>query len=114
MEAASTRSLRRKLPPEVIDELVQRYKSGEFTTDLSREYGISKSGFLKLLRDEGVKLRKQPITPEDERRAVELYESGMTIYGVIERVGYSYGVINRMVHKRGVNVRPMRNQGLGC
>ncbi|MCO5215513.1 MAG: hypothetical protein M9934_07150 [Thermomicrobiales bacterium] len=51
------------------------------------------------------------MTPEDVDKAISLYESGLTIYEVIDKVGYSYGVVNRMLHKRGVNVRPRRHQG---
>lgn len=105
-KAKPVRGLRRRLRPEVICEIVQRYNGGEYTTYLSREYGISKSGLLRLLRDEGVKLRKQPITPEDESRAVQLYESGLTITQAEERIGYSYGTIRRVLHEEGVEVRP--------
>lgn len=105
VKTAPTRSLRRKLSPEVIRKIVRRYKSGEYTTDLSREYGISKSGLLKLLRSEGVSLRMQPITPKDEHRAVKIYEGGMTINQMAERVGYSYGTIRRVLHENGVAVR---------
>lgn len=102
---APTRSLRRKLPLEVIDEVVQRYKTGEFTTDLSREYGISKNGLLKLLRAERVSLRKQPISLGDAKRAVQLYESGLTIEKVVEQIGYSYGTIRKTLHENGVAMR---------
>ncbi|MCA9833496.1 MAG: hypothetical protein KC435_06100 [Thermomicrobiales bacterium] len=99
MKTTSKRSLRRKLSPEMICEIVQRYESGEYTTDLSREYGISKSGLLKLLREEGVRMRKQPITPEDEQNAVNLYQGGMTINQVVEQIGYSYGTIRRVLYE---------------
>lgn len=98
--------MRRRLDADAIQELVQRYNVDEYTTDLSREYGISKSGLLRLLRDEGVKLRKQPITPEDESRTVLLYESGLTITQAEERIGYLYGTIRQVLHENGVEVRP--------
>lgn len=104
------RSIRRRLTPHTIAELVARYKAGEHTPALSREYGISKTGLLELLRTEGVPLRRQAITPEDAEKAVRLYESGLTIKQVVEQVGYSYGTIRRVLHENGV---AMRATGIG-
>lgn len=73
---------------------------------LSREYGVSRSGLRHLLRGEGVALREQGITAEDADKAVRLYESGLTIRRVVERVGYSYGTIQRMLNEKGVVMRP--------
>ena len=46
--------LRRRLSPETVKDLKRRYQAGEHTTALSKEYGISKSGLVSLLRSEGV------------------------------------------------------------
>lgn len=100
------RSLRRRLAPQVIEELVARYIAGEDTPALSREYGISKTGLRELLQAEGVSMRRQAITPEDAERAVRLYERGLTITQVVERVGYSYGTVRRTLHEQGVAMRP--------
>lgn len=102
---APMRSLRRRLSPQVIAELVARYDAGEHTPALSREYGISKTGFRELLQEEGVSMRKQAITPEGAVRAVQLYEGGMTITQVVQEVGYSYGTIRRVLHENGVAMR---------
>lgn len=100
-----TRSLRRRLAPLAIDELVTRYIAGETIRALSRGYGVSRSGLRQLLRGEGVTVREQGITPEDAERAVRLYESGLTIRQVVEQVGYSFGTIQRMLNEKGVTLR---------
>jgi transposase-like protein len=94
-----TRSLRRRLPPQVIDELVARYTAGDTIRALSREYGVSRSGVCQLLQDEGVALREHGISPDDEEEAVRLYESGLTIRQVAERIGASHGTIQRVLNK---------------
>ena len=99
------RSLRRRLAPQVIAELVARYNTGEGTLALSREYGISKTGLRELLQAEGVSMRKQAITPEDVEKAVRLYERGLTVVQVVKEVGYSYGTIRRVLHENGVAMR---------
>lgn len=100
------RSLRRRLSPQVIEELVDRYNTGEGTPALSREYHISKSGLLQLLRAEGVSLRRQPLAPEDAKRAVRLYENGLTIDEVAEQIGSSYSTVRKILHQSGVTMRP--------
>lgn len=90
----------------MIQQLVDRYKAGEYTTKLSKEYGISKSGLLDLLVAEGVSFRKQPMTEEATKRAIQLYESGLSINEVVDKVGYSYGTIRRALHMNDVAVRP--------
>ena len=99
------RSLRRRLAPQAIEELVARYKSGEDTPALSREYGISKTGLRELLLAKGVTLRRQPVTPGDAERAVRLYEGGLTIQQVVEHVGYSFSTIRKLLHAQGVTMR---------
>lgn len=100
------RNLRRRLGPETIQELVDRYDSGEDTPALAREYGVSTTGLRELLLKEGVEFRRQAITSEDADRAVELYESGLTIREVVTKIGYSLGTIRREFHRRGVPMRP--------
>lgn len=99
------RILRRRLTPQVIEELVTRYTAGETIRNLSREYGVARSGLCTLLQVEGVELRAQGITPEDAEWAAQLYECGLTIRQVVERAGYSYGTIRTALHERGVVLR---------
>lgn len=70
------RCFRRRFTPQVIEELVARFCAGDETPALSREHGASKTGLLRLLRAEGVPVRKQAITIDDAERAVQLYELG--------------------------------------
>jgi AraC-like DNA-binding protein len=100
------RSLRRRLSPREIKDLVARYTAGEDTPALSREYGISKTGLLQLFQAEGVTLRRRAMTPTDVERAVHLYESGLTINDVVRQVGYSSSTVQRVLHKMGVCMRP--------
>lgn len=99
------RSLRRRLSRQDIEDLVARYNAGEDTPALSREFGISTSGLRQLLHAEGVPFRRQAVTPGDANTAIRLYESGLTIRQVVERVGYSFGTIQRLLNERGVTMR---------
>lgn len=100
------RTLQRRLTPQERAELVARYRAGEDTPALSREYGISKCGLLHLLGKEGVTMRKQPITSQDAERAARFHESGLPITEIVNRIGYSYSTVRKSLHKSGVAVRP--------
>jgi AraC-like DNA-binding protein len=104
-QAAPPRSLRRRLSPQAIDELIARYTAGEKTPALSREFGISESGLRDLLRAEGVPLRGHAITPEDAEQAVQLYARGLTITEAVAQIGYSHGTIRTVLLKHGVAIR---------
>ena len=85
---------------------MSRCKSGDSTLALAQDYGIAKSALLQLLRTEGVTLRKQSITPPEAKQAARLYESGLSIVEVVERIGYSYTAVRESLHKSGVTMRP--------
>jgi AraC-like DNA-binding protein len=104
-QAVPHRSIRRRLSPQAIDELIARYTAGEATPALSREYGISASGLRDLLRAEGVSLRGHAMTVQDAERAVHLYEHGLTITEVVRHIGYSHGTIRTALRKHGVALR---------
>ena len=107
----ASRSLYRRFSPKEIKSITTRYEAGETISSLSREFDISRPALRKILKAEGVSPRRRGMIKADADKAVQLYENGLTIYEVIDKIGYSYGVINRMLHKRGVDLRPRRNQG---
>jgi AraC-like DNA-binding protein len=104
-QAVPHRSIRRRLSPQAIDELIARYRDGEATTALSREFGISPSGLRDLLLAERVSLRGHAITPEDVEKAVQLYEHGITITEVVRHIGYSRDTIRKVLVEHGVTMR---------
>lgn len=56
-----------------------RYAAGETSTALAAEYGVAKSTILRLLRENRVVVRRQPLTTEQVSEAVRLYESGLSL-----------------------------------
>lgn len=51
-------------------------------------------------------MRKQAIIPRDAERAARLYERGLSITEVVERIGYSYSTVRNSLHESGVAMRP--------
>lgn len=87
---ASRRALDLRLGSDQLDAIVARYGAGETTTALAREYAISHSSILRLLKQRGVKTRARGLTPEKEREILRLREQGLIIREVAKRVGCSY------------------------
>lgn len=99
-------SVRRRLTTEVRAEIVARYQAGIGTPELCCEYELSKYSVLKLLREEGVQMRRQPLTPSQRQNAVRLYEDGETIDAVAEKLNASYGRVREALLEAGVVLHP--------
>lgn len=97
--------MRRRLSPESVSRLVERYEAGENTPVLSQEFGISRSSLCTLLRSEGVALRRRPLDADVRQRAESLYAQGSSIRLVASTVGYSYGTVRRTLRDAGVPIR---------
>lgn len=109
LEASRTtvqRRLRRRLSPDVVREIARRYADGEHTPQLCQEYGISKGGLLKLLRTEGVQLRRQPVPERVVTEAARFYEGGMAIASIAKRLDVSREALRRAMLSAGITLRP--------
>ena len=100
-----SRSLRRRLEPALIKQLVAEYESGTTTPSLCETYGLSKTGILRLLRDEGVALRRRPLTDDQVEVARKLYEHGHPITVIAAHLDTSYNNVRQRLIKAGVRMR---------
>ncbi|MFI6367621.1 helix-turn-helix domain-containing protein [Nocardia sp. NPDC050630] len=64
---------KRHLKQAEVDEIVARYRAGRHSTQLAKEHGLAKETVLKLLRANGVKIRRQGLSPEQAAEAEWLY-----------------------------------------
>jgi len=101
----SPRLLRRRLDPTLVAEIVAKYQSGATTPSLCVEDTLSKGGLLKLLRDEGVQLRCQPLDPEQVREAADLYGSGMSLAAIAAHFDVSYNGVRQAFVRAGIERR---------
>jgi hypothetical protein len=102
----SPRLLRRRLDPSLVAEIVEKYQSGATTPSLCVDYTLSKGGLLKLLRDEGVQLRCQPLSDQQVREATALYKSGRSIAAIATHFEVSYNGVRQAFVRAGVQRRP--------
>ncbi len=100
------RSLRRRLEPALVKQIATEYEAGSTTPNLCETYGLSKTGILRLLRDEGVALRRRPLANDQVEVARMLYEHGHPIAAIATRLDTSYNNVRQRLIKEGVQLRP--------
>jgi len=100
------RSIKRRLTSEARAAILVRHKAGETVKALSKQFAISESALRDLLVTADVEFRKHPITHEDIDLAVQLYQSGLTVKQIVNRLYYPIGTIRRVLRERGVVMRP--------
>jgi transposase-like protein len=105
----------RRTPDATRQEAVRLYKSGELSTDICEELGISIMTLYRILRRYGVALRgprtgprstSRPRTPvEVENDIVSLYQGGMFAADVAEQVGCAKATVYVVLRRRRVPIR---------
>lgn len=94
-----------RLSDEVRTTVAERYAAGETTTVLAQEYGVAKSTVLGILRSNRVVVRRQPLTLEQVGETARLYESGLSLSQVAERVGVNQETMRVAILKAGAGLR---------
>lgn len=98
--------LTKRLSPEQIEEVLQRYASGESAALIATAYGVATSALTRLLRERSVVVRKHGVPEEIARRLAVKYEAGATIAQLEAQHGLSHGAVSRALKKMGVQMRP--------
>lgn len=82
--------------------IVADYKSGVPSTQLARSLGVGKAGVLGILRDHGVQLRMRPMTDNEVKEAVRLYQEGWSLARVGRQLGRDHSAISDALERLGV------------
>ncbi len=101
-----------RLSDDVRTTVAGRYAAGETTTALAQEYGVAKSTIIGILRDGNVVMRRQPLTREQVSEAARLYESGLSLSKVAERLKVNQETMRVAILKNGVILRPPTSAGV--
>ena len=99
-------SVARRLGAEGVARLIVAYESGTPTTQLTRDFGIAKGSVLRLLEQNGVAMRQQPIPAELIPKAAELYNEGLSLTAVSDRLGVNRSTLFHAFRRAGVTMRP--------
>ena len=92
----------RRLGTERVTELARAYEQGIPTTELTRRYGLGKGTVLRLLREQGVVLRHQPLDAQSLAEAITLYQAGWSLARIGTRMQRQPTVIRDVLERSGV------------
>ncbi|GAA2021896.1 hypothetical protein GCM10009819_00510 [Agromyces tropicus] len=101
-----TRRSWKRLGDEQRAHVVARYEAGETSTALATGYGVAKSTILSILRANSAVVRRQPLTAEQVSEAARLYESGLSLSQVAERLTVNQETMRVAILAAGVTLRP--------
>lgn len=100
------RPLRVRLGIAGVSELARAYREGETSISLAKRVGISKQSVVKILREEGVAIRCQPLTEAQRSEVVRLYAAGESIRQVAAQLGCDFETVRQVLIGVGVALRP--------
>jgi transcriptional regulator of aromatic amino acid metabolism len=89
-----------------VDDIVQKYDSGETTQQIGAHFGISKTRVATVLREEGVTIRRQGLSDEQIRDAARLYAQGASLAQIGARFGVSHTTAAAALRRQGIKLRP--------
>ncbi len=88
-----------------IAQLVDDYERGIHTTELTARYQVSKAGVLRLLREAGVDMRRQGLSQEQANEAIRLYDTGLSLVRIGDRLGFGPTSVANALRAAGVTLR---------
>ncbi|WP_298875341.1 helix-turn-helix domain-containing protein [uncultured Microbacterium sp.] len=96
-----------RLSPASQDEVVRRYSDGSATsTALAEEFKVAKSTILRILRENNVVVRRQPLTGTQVTQAKRLYKSGLSLSEVAAQMSVNQETMRVAIIAAGVKLRP--------
>ena len=105
-KCTGARSQKQKwLQPEQVDELVCAYESGATVHELAKRFECHRTTVSGHLKSRGVAMRLTPLTEQEVDRAVELYESGLSLVKVGDALKRDGETIRQRLLERCVKLR---------
>jgi DNA invertase Pin-like site-specific DNA recombinase len=94
-----------------VDNIVQKYDSGETTQQIAAHFGISKSRVATVLREQGITIRRQGLTIEQASEAEMLYADGKSLAWLGARYDVSHTTVAAALRRQGMQLRPRPGWG---
>ena len=100
----------RRLPDDIVQQLVFRYQGGRTVTQLAHEFGINRDTALEHLIRAGIARRPnvRKLTDQLVQEAAELYATGLSLKNVAEQCNVNETTIRNEFTRAGIPVRPRR------
>lgn len=95
----------RRLTPTEASRLIERYEAGATVYELATQFAISRTTVARKLRVSGVATRGRSPCKDEVDQMVELYNTGLTLAAVGQRLGFAARTVQYHVQERGVQTR---------
>ena len=97
--------VQRRITGEEADAVVAGYRAGKSVYELATEHSCHRTTISGILKRSGVTMRRTPAREDQILEMVRLYESGLSLARVSERVGFSDKTVHHYLRERGVRMR---------
>ena len=94
-----------------VDDIVQKYDSGETTQQIGAHFGISKPRVATVLREQGITIRRQGLTIQQAAEAKMLYADGKSLAWLGARYDFSHTTVAAALRRQGMRLRPRPGWG---
>lgn len=92
-----------------LDDLIERYESGESLNSVSNDAPVSRGTLTRRFRDRGIEIRqnggRERTTFDNIDRIVERYRAGDSIKQLADELGRARSVVERTLREQGVEIR---------
>jgi DNA-binding CsgD family transcriptional regulator len=95
----------RRLDPDEIQDLLDRYQSGETMVQLGIRYGINRRTVSTYLQKAGLPSRHRTMDDEKVAKCIALYNSGLSLVTVGDRLGIDQATVRRALLSAGISRR---------
>jgi DNA-directed RNA polymerase specialized sigma24 family protein len=95
----------RQLDDKQARRLIAGYVDGATVYELGDRFGIDRRTVSKILKRQGVAMRRRGLSPEQVDEAVQLYEAGWSLARIGERLGVDPTTVLNRLRERGVTMR---------
>lgn len=100
----------RRLPIDIVQQLIFRYQSGSSALQIAQEFGINRETALEYLKRAGISRRPhvRKLTVEHVEQAGQLYATGLSLKKVAEQFDVNESTIRNEFTRAEIQVRPRR------
>jgi uncharacterized protein (DUF433 family) len=103
--------LSQRLSDETVATLVQDYRDGASLAELQRKYSLGRGSVQRLLREAGVRRRRNSLIDAEKAVLAERYEAGLTIREIAAEQGLPKSTVRDALGRDGVIMRPTARRG---
>ncbi len=104
-EPSPAYKLSQRLDLKTIEQIVAGYQAGSPTAQLAKTYRLSKGSILRVLHEHDVRMRQQRLSQTDLGMAIRLYDSGLSLAAVGQRLDRDHSTVYRALQRAGVTMR---------